>query len=85
MNFLSDIGGIFNSVFLIGKVIVFLFIDSIVLSKIMKEIFHYTLPKITTDFELEVEKRHNKNRVNRKPRSNKSMEYTQEINNWHLN
>ena len=39
MNFLSDLGGIFNSVFVIGKLLVSLFIDSIFFSSIMKEHF----------------------------------------------
>jgi hypothetical protein len=39
MNYLSDIGGLFNSVFVGGKIIVSLFIDKLFYSHIMKEIY----------------------------------------------
>jgi hypothetical protein len=45
MNFLSDIGGLFNSIYVGGKIIVFLFIDHLFLSHIMKHLFQVDTEK----------------------------------------
>jgi hypothetical protein len=39
MKFLSDIGGLFNSIFVCGKIIVYLFMSKLFYAHVMKEIY----------------------------------------------
>jgi hypothetical protein len=40
MGFLSDIGGIFNSLFVVGKIVVTLFLNKMFYSSIMNQLYH---------------------------------------------
>lgn len=39
MNFLADVGGLFNSLFVIGKIVIDIFIEKLFYSHIMREIY----------------------------------------------
>lgn len=46
MGFLTDIGGVYQSIFLIGRIIVSVFIDKLFYSHIMKEMYQVNDSKL---------------------------------------